>query len=170
MNENEDIQALEERFTDYILERTATLGKPTLIIKREGLIQLCEAAKNELGYDYLACITAIDYLSHFVIVYNLWSYAKNRHLILKTSCPREEAIVPSVTKYWKSAMWLERETYDLMGIKFSGHPNLKRILLPEPWVGHPLRKDYDMEREQFVSKGQQGEDVVSFNEGEGSSW
>lgn len=169
---NEDTQFLEERFANYnyIIERADILGKPTLIIKQEGLIQLCEAAKNELGYDYLACITGIDYLSHFAVVYNLWSYAKNRHLILKTSCPREDAMVSSVTKYWKSALWLEREAYDLMGIKFAGHPDLKRILLPEPWLGHPLRKDYDMEVEQFVSKGPQGEDVVSFNEGEGSSW
>jgi len=164
---NEDTKLLQEKFARSIIEQTDILGKPALVVKREGLLQICHTAKNELGYDYLACITGVDYLHreppHFEVVYNLWSYAKNRHLILKTRCPREDALVPSVVRFWKSALFLERETYDLMGIRFEGHPDLKRILLPDPWVGHPLRKDYDMNREQFIGKGELGEDVVSFD-------
>lgn len=164
---NEDVQLLQERFAGSILEQLDILGKPALVIKREALTQICNVVKNELSYDYLACITGVDYPNreppHFEVIYNLWSYSKNRHLILKTRCPREDAKVPSVVRFWKSALFLERETYDLLGIKFEGHPNLKRIFLPDPWVGHPLRKDYDMSKEQYISKGELGEDVVSFD-------
>lgn len=120
-----------------------------------------------MGFDYLACITGVDYRSHFEVVYNLWSHGKNRGLALKTECSREDPTVPSVVGVWKSADWLERETYDLVGIQFEGHPHLTRILLPEPWVGHPLRKDYPLEREQYVRKGADGNDQVSFAAEEG---
>jgi len=166
---NEDLQALKERFAEFIVEEQLIVDKPALVVRREGLVELARAAR-ELGYDYLACITGVDYRAErgeFEVIYNLYSYSKLRHLILKTRCPGDEPRVPSLAGIWRSADWLERETYDLMGIVFEGHPNLKRILLPEPWQGHPLRKDYDMEREQFVSKGPEGEDRVSFNPEEG---
>lgn len=166
---SEDIRTLREQLATEILAEQEILHKPALVVRREGLVELARAAK-ELGYDYLACITGVDYRERqgeFEVIYNLWSYSKKRHMILKTRCPGDDATVPSLTGIWKSANWLERETYDLVGIAFIDHPNLKRILLPEPWHGHPLRKDYDMEREQFVSKGPQGEDVVSFDPQEG---
>lgn len=168
-SKDEDIQALRERFPEEIMEEQLIVDKPALVVRREGLVELARAAKG-LGYDYLACITGVDYREgrgEFEVIYNLWSYGKYRHLILKTRCPGDDPVVPSLTDVWKSALWLERETYDLMGIRFEGHPNLERILLPEPWHGHPLRKDYDMEREQFVNKGPDGEDVVGFDPEEG---
>jgi len=166
---NEDIVALKERFEEGITGEQLLVDKLALLVARAALPQVARAA-HELGYDYLACITAVDYRAgrgEFEVIYNLWSYGKYRHLVLKTSCPGDDPTVPSLTGIWRSADWLEREAYDLMGIEFAGHPDLRRILLPEPWQGHPLRKDYDMEREQFVSKGPEGEDVVSFNPEDG---
>lgn len=169
MDGNEDITVLKERFTDVILGEEMLVDKPALLVAREALPEIARAA-FELGYDYLACITGVDYREErgeFEVIYNLYSYEKYRHLVLKASCPGDDPRVPSLTEIWRSADWLERETYDLMGIVFENHPDLRRILLPEPWQGHPLRKDYDMEREQFVSKGPEGEDLVSFNPEEG---
>ena len=163
--ENEDIAALKGRFATAIVAEGLLLDKPMLQVERDSLVEVAQAA-HELGYDYLACITGVDYRQQrgeFEVVYNLYSYGKLRHLVLKTTCPGDDPVVPSVARIWRSAEWLERETYDLMGIQFEGHPDLRRILLPEGWVGHPLRKDYDMSKEQFVNKGPEGEDVVSFD-------
>jgi NADH-quinone oxidoreductase subunit C len=166
---SEDTKTLRERFPEGILEEQVIIDKPALVVRRQGLQELaCEA--KALGYDYLACITGVDRRGErgeFEVIYNLWSYGKGCHLILKTRCPEDDPSVPSLTAIWKSARWPERETYDLMGIVFEDHPDLKRILLPEPWHGHPLRKDYTMEQEQFVNKGPNGEDVVSFDPQEG---
>lgn len=76
------------------------------------------------------------------VVYHLYSYANRQSLSVKVKTDRESSVVPSVVDLWKGADWNERETYDLLGIHFEGHPNLKRILLPDEWEGHPLRKDY----------------------------
>lgn len=137
-------------------------------VQRAALSQLCTVAK-ELGFNHLACISGVDYPEQdvFEVVYHLYSYGKREPLVIKARCPRTDPSLPSVTGLWKAALFLERETYDLLGIRFDGHPNLQRILLPEPWVGHPLRKDYDMAVEQFVSKGPQGEDAVSAEPGKG---
>lgn len=162
---NEDLEVLKERFAEAIVAEGVLVNKPMLKVERGSLLEVAQAAR-ELGYDYLACITGIDYRQQrgeFEVVYNLYSYSKLRHLVLKTTCPGDDPVVPSVAGIWRSAEWLERETYDLMGIRFEGHPDLRRILLPEGWVGHPLRKDYDMSKEQFVNKGPDGEDVVSFD-------
>lgn len=162
------VQALRTRCATAIEEAGTLKEKPLVRVHPEVLRNVCQAAK-ELGFDYLACITGVDYFEagHFEVIYNLYSYSRGEHLVIKTRCPRETPVVPSVTNIWSSALFLERETYDLMGIRFAGHPDLKRILLPEPWVGHPLRKDYDLEKEQFVNKGPQGEDVVSFDSAKG---
>jgi len=161
-------EALKERFPDATQGVGRLKDKPLLHVRRESLVEVCKAAK-ELGFDYLACITGIDRPDEGALeaAYNLYSYGRREHLVLKARCPREEPSLPSVTGVWKAALFLERETYDLVGIRFEGHPDLRRILLPEPWQGHPLRKDYDMEQEQFVSKGPQGEDVVTTNPKEG---
>ena len=97
-----------------------------------------------LEFDYLNSITAVDYPEHFEVVYYLASIANNHSIVLKTRCPdREAPQVPSVVSLWQGADLQEREVYDLMGIAFDGHPNLKRILLWQGFAGHPLRKDYE---------------------------
>jgi len=106
-------------------------------------------------------ITGVDHSDRFEVVYNFFSYRKKQNLVLKVILEHNNPEIASVASIWKVADWLERETYDLVGIKFTGHPNLKRILLPEGWLGHPLRRDYDMQTEQFVTIGEDGEDIVS---------
>ncbi len=134
--------------------------RPMAVIKREELLNTAGKAK-EMGFDHLSVITGIDYGDHFEVIYNLFSYSRKQSLALKVKLEHDKPEVDSVTSLWKGADWLERETYDLVGITFKGHPNLIRILLPDGWNGHPLRKDYDMDTEQFVTIGENGDDVVS---------
>ncbi|BAS27663.1 NADH-quinone oxidoreductase subunit C [Limnochorda pilosa] len=97
----------------------------------------------ELRFDYLAMLSGVDRLEEgFEVVDHLTSLEKGLRLILRTRVPRSEPVCPSVTGVWPGADWHERETYDLMGVRFEGHPDLRRILLREDWEGHPLRKDY----------------------------
>jgi NADH-quinone oxidoreductase subunit C len=135
-------------------------NKPLAIIRKEDLLKVAEKVK-EMGFDNLSVITGVDCVDRFEVIYNLFSYKKKQNLALKVVLDRASPEVDSVISIWKVADWLERETYDLVGIKFNGHPDLKRILLPEGWMGHPLRKDYDMNTEQFVTIGEDGEDIVS---------
>ncbi len=98
---------------------------------------------EEFDFNYLTSITAVDYLQYFELVYNLVSMSSRRSLMVKTRVySRENPEVPSLTSLWKGADLQEREVFDLMGIRFSGHPNLKRIALWEEFEGHPLRKDF----------------------------
>ena len=100
--------------------------------------------RREFAFDLLNSVTAVDYIGHFEVVYHLTSLRQNRNSTIKVKCgdARTEAVVPSVVSIWRGADFQEREVYDLMGIKFAGHPNLKRIMLWEGFPGHPLRKDF----------------------------
>ncbi|HEY0714150.1 MAG TPA: NADH-quinone oxidoreductase subunit C [Polyangia bacterium] len=97
----------------------------------------------ELGFDFLQNLTAVDWIKtgQIEIVYHLFSYGHRHELVLKTLVPREQPRVPSVAGLWNNANWLEREQYDLFGVIFVGHPDLRRLLMPDDWVGHPMRKD-----------------------------
>ena len=156
MNAAEELKQL---LPDSVLNVGMQTNKPLAIIKKEELLKVAEKVK-EMGFDNLSVVTGVDYKDRFEVVYNFFSYRKKQNLVLKVVLGHENPVVESLTPIWKVADWLERETYDLLGIKFSGHPNLKRILLPEGWIGHPLRKDYDMGSEQFVTIGEDGEDIV----------
>ncbi len=135
-------------------------NKPMAVIKKEDMLKVAEKVK-EMGFDNLSVITGVDCGDRVEVIYNFFSYMKKQNLVLKAVLDHRAPAVDSVSSIWKVADWLERETYDLVGIKFNGHPDLKRILLPEGWMGHPLRKDYDMSIEQFVTIGEDGEDIVS---------
>jgi NADH-quinone oxidoreductase subunit C len=153
-----------EELKQYLPDSIVSLGlqknKTIAIIKKEDLLKVA-AKVDEMGFDNLSLITGIDYRDRFEVVYNFLSYSKKQNLVLKVVLDHTDPEVVSLSSIWKVADWLERETYDLVGIKFSGHPNLKRILLPDGWIGHPLRKDYDMGIDQFVTIGEDGEDIVS---------
>jgi NADH-quinone oxidoreductase subunit C len=153
-----------EELKQYLPDSIVSLGmqknKPLAIINKDYLLKVAEKV-NEMGFDNLSLITGIDYRDRFEVVYNFLSYSKKQNLVLKVILDHANPEVASISSIWKVADWLERETYDLVGIKFSGHPNLKRILLPDGWMGHPLRKDYDMGVDQFVTVGEDGEDIVS---------
>ena len=121
---------------------------PSLTIAIEGLLDICGFLKSEEGgaYNFLTDETAVDYPKRekrFEIIYHLYSFKQNLRLRLKVLAGEGEK-VPSVISVWPTANWLEREIYDMFGVLYQGHPDLKRLLLPDEWVGHPLRKDYDI--------------------------
>jgi NADH-quinone oxidoreductase subunit C len=132
---------LEAEFPESIVEATAN----SLLLKAESLLPVATYLKNTPGldFDYLTAITAVDYCDYFEVVYQLTSIQHNHSLVLKARCyERENPSLPSVVSLWRGADFQEREIYDLMGIIFEGHPNLKRIVLWEGFEGHPLRKDF----------------------------
>ncbi len=121
-----------------------------LIIKKEVLSSLCESLyKNPSTYfDMLSCITGVDNgpeAGTMEVIYHLYSIPFNQSLVLKVILPREKAELESIVSIWKTANWLEREVYDMFGIQFNNHPDLRRILMPADWKGFPLRKDYKHE-------------------------
>lgn len=138
----EDLAAkLEQHFPGNIIKSS----KDSLLIKSEALFGLASFLKTESGFefDFLSNITAIDYRDYFEVVYQLTSIKHNHSLTLKVRCgDRNNAELPSLVNLWRGADFQEREIFDLLGIKFKGHPNLKRIFLWEGFRGHPLRKDF----------------------------
>jgi NADH-quinone oxidoreductase subunit C len=115
-------------------------------VKAGRLVEVARTLRDHpsLGFDCLENVTAVDWLKTSIIevVYHFFSYAKHHSFMAKVELPRGEPKVPSLTSLWRGADWLEREQYDLLGVVFEGHPNLRRLLTPEDWEGHPLRKDY----------------------------
>ncbi len=102
---------------------------------------------DRMKFDFLASLSGVDYNDGtFGVVYHLQSLATHKHKIaFRLKCPKENPVIPTVMEIWKAANWHERETFDLYGIKFDGHPDLRRILCPEDWEGYPLRKDYKVQ-------------------------
>lgn len=140
------VNNLKATFGDAILEAKAYLGQVFLSLKPSAVLTVCRYLKEtpETGYNYLVDITAVDYPNkpkRFEMIYVLYSHTRNDRLILKAQLEKTEAIA-SVTGLWSTANWLEREVYDMFGVEFTHHPDLKRILLPDGWHGFPLRKDY----------------------------
>ena len=115
-----------------------------VLINPDFLLQVANFLKATPGldFDYLNCVTGVDYLDYLEVVYNLTSIEHNHSLVLKVRCSRERPEVPSVVSVWRGADLQEREIYDLLGITFVGHPNLKRLFMWEGFEGHPLRRDY----------------------------
>ena len=138
---NEAAQQIAKRLPQAVSE----ISEEAILIQRESLFEVAEYLKNspDFDFDYLNYITAVDYYDYFEVVYQLTSRKHNHSLVFKTRCyGRDNPAVPSVVSLWKGADFQEREVYDLLGISFVGHPNLKRIVLWEGFEGHPLRKDY----------------------------
>jgi NADH-quinone oxidoreductase subunit C len=139
-----------------IEKMTAALGSAVLKAEAKGkevllhlepaqIMTACQHLKN-MGYDYLLLISSVDWKDRFELVYHITAVQQPLPPVaLKVTLPRENPVIDSVTSIWATANWNEREAYDLMGIKFNNHPDLRRILLPDDWVGHPLRKDYQRE-------------------------
>ncbi|HDR4870518.1 TPA: NADH-quinone oxidoreductase subunit C [Bacillus cereus] len=118
---------------------------PTLVVDQEKYYEVMESLRfhEGLAFDYMSELHATDFVTHMEVYVHLFSYGKKQSVAVKVKLDREEPQVESVTALWKGADWPEREAYDLLGIIFKGHPNLTRILMPDDWVGHPLRKDYE---------------------------
>lgn len=139
-------------------------GRRIINVSKQEFLSKMKSLKDE-GYTHLSLITGIDRKDYIEVAYHLHSLEKNEIIVVKLLT--KDSSVPSVTSLWSSANWDEREQYDLMGIVFEGHPNLRRILLPEGWVGHPLRKNYDMDTPQYVNMDEYGEDYATFDSGDG---
>lgn len=125
------------------------LGIPSIVVPSEHLVAICRYVKSTPGleFDYLASVTAIDYLDRIDLVYQMRSLHHRQDLTLRIEVNREASMAPSVTGVWRAADFQEREIYDLMGVTFTDHPNLRRILLYDEFDGHPLRKDWRLPAE-----------------------
>jgi len=176
-------------YAQHVIATQAYLGQQTLVLKREGLLEVARHLKHDaaMGFDFLMDLTAVDYLKfgrtlasapttatpgplpyfmrpkrmpetwergasndehRFDIVYHLYSSTHNHRLRLRVPLPAAEPNVDSVTGLWDAADWFEREVWDMFGVRFHGHPNLRRILMYEEFKGHPLRKDYPVRKRQ----------------------
>ena len=127
---------------------------PLLIVPAEEIADVCSYLRDEseLRMDTLANLSCVDEGDNLSVVYHLFSLHHRHFSVLKVSVAREKPEIPTVQPIWPGAGWFEREAYDLMGIHFAGHPDLRRIMMPDDWVGHPLRKDYE-EQEEYHGMG-----------------
>jgi NADH-quinone oxidoreductase subunit C len=144
--DNELVHYLKAKFGDAIREATLDRKQAIVLVAVDKLCEIARSCRDDEKFDMLSDLTAVDWPKRerrFDIILNLYSFSKNERLRLKAHAGENEP-VPSVCDVWPVANWLEREVYDMFGIVFEGHPNLKRILLPDEWQGHPLRKDYDI--------------------------
>ena len=136
------------KFGDFVAEPTEFRGEITLIIAdAEKIFDVCSFAKKQLGFDYLVDISSVDNYGEdprWTVVYHLRCLTSGVELILKTDVSEEKSELPSVLPVWRTANWHEREIYDMMGIRFAGHPDLRRILMWEGYPYHPLRKDFPL--------------------------
>jgi NADH-quinone oxidoreductase subunit C len=175
MNGQAFLDRLTKKFGDKITGANFENIDPWIEVAPHGLVEVCRYLRDEpdLKFDMLSCISGVDYFEpdakkaakvtwqpHTEVVYHLWSVKHRTSLVLKVILPRwkndelgEIPDVPTVSGVWSTADWHEREVYDLSGINFVGHPNLRRILCPEDWVGHPLRKDYEQPLEYHGIRG-----------------
>ena len=144
--DNEIVKRFRAKFGGSLLEATEDRKQAILTVDRARLAEMAMHLRDEEKFDMLADLTAVDWPKRekrFDVVLDLYSFAKNERLRLKVHAADAEE-VPSVVSVWPAANWQEREVFDMFGIIFSGHPDLKRILLPDEWQGYPLRKDYDI--------------------------
>jgi len=179
---------VQEKFPQWVIATHCYRGNETVIIKREGLLEVCHFLRDDpqMAFNFLMDLTCVDYLTfgkrlesaptmrtpsplpyfmrpkptaerwerpvgeecRFEVVYHFYSLTTNLRLCLKVPVTEENPVVDSLTGLWKAANWFEREVWDMFGIRFTGHPNLKRILMYEPFEGHPLRKDYPVNKRQ----------------------
>lgn len=175
MADSKFLSRLKAQFGDQLAGGNFEALDPWIEVVPDGLVPVCRYLKSEadLRFDMLNCITVVDFcepdpkraakvewVPHLEVVYHLSSIAKKHTLVVKVSLPRwkndtpgQLPELPSVADIWRTADWHEREVYDLSGVLFVGHPNLTRILCPEDWEGHPLRKDYEMPLEYHGIRG-----------------
>ncbi len=169
------IAALETQFPAKLKAKNLEALDPFVTLDPADIVAVCRFLKDDsrLKFDILSCITGVDYLEpdpkkvaksgfepHTEVVYHLQSFAHRHRIVLKLILPRwkndkagEIPEIPSVSSVWAAADWHEREVYDLSGVWFTGHPDLRRILLAEDWIGHPLRKDYEFPLEYHGIRG-----------------
>lgn len=142
------VAKLKGAFAASVLDVKEHRGEVTVTVKKEDIVSICQFLKDEAGYNFLCDLCGVDYLGQqprFMVVYNLYNIATKERLRVKVPVAEEDARVDTVSTVWATANWHERECWDLMGISFNNHPDLRRILMPADWEGHPLRKDYPLQ-------------------------
>lgn len=163
MTTQEILQIIQEKFPNKNIELKENIGGDIIQVPAEILEELAFFLRDDerLSFDSLMNLSGLDLADgekkkledgsfeiiggHLAAVYHVYSFKHNHKLTLKVLVPRENPVIPTVERVWRAADWFEREAYDLLGIIFEGHHNLKRILLPDDWEGHPLRKDYKVQ-------------------------
>ncbi len=147
-----EVEGLKSRFGDQVLETSDGIDMPTVVLAREAIAEVCHYLKQKQGFEQLIDLCGLDMLEHpnhgedaprFMVVYHLLSVAKNRRIRLKVPL-NERDLVDSVTEVWPTANWFEREAFDMYGILFVNHPDLRRLLTDYGFEGHPLRKDFPL--------------------------
>ncbi|MCY4262021.1 MAG: NADH-quinone oxidoreductase subunit C [Candidatus Dadabacteria bacterium] len=155
----EPFDQIREKISGYILSESSFRGESSFIVASASIVKCCSRLKNTLGFTYLADLTVVDYLTvkfpRYEVVYLLHrfgdSYEENLRIRLKVALEQDDPAIDSVTSVWSGANWLEREAYDMFGITFRGHPDPRRILMPDDYDHFPLRKDFDV-RDRESSK------------------
>lgn len=149
-----DATRVKEKFASAVLEAGAPIGQETVVVESSQVVEVLRHLRDtpDLSYTMMVDVTGVDYLgwpepvpARFAVVYHLWSLARKRRIRVKAFLKGDPPRVPSAVGLFPLADWGEREVYDLMGIHFDGHPNLRRIMLPESFEAHPLRKEYPLE-------------------------
>jgi NADH-quinone oxidoreductase subunit C len=154
----EILQRLQRRFGAAVVDTHEQHGDATAVLERSVLLDALRFCRDEPGltFEVLMDLTGADYLKYpgredgprFEVVYHLYSLAHNHRVRLKVRLDEDDAVVPTAVPLWPIANWLEREVWDMFGVRFEGHPDLRRLLMYEEFVGHPLRKDYPINRRQ----------------------
>jgi len=146
------VQRLQDRFGDRI-EVLPSIDMDTIKVGREDIVEVCSFLRNEddLDYDLMRDLTCVDYINEtprFEVVYHLYSIYHGHEVRLKARLEESDPEIDTITGVWVGADWFEREAYDMYGVKFAGHPDLRRLLLYPEFEGYPLRKDYPIDKEQ----------------------
>jgi NADH-quinone oxidoreductase subunit C len=146
------IDALVGRFPDAVYDPYEGVGgDDCAFVKKDRIVEVCRFLKADLRFDMAPYITAVDYLGEkprFEVVYNAYSVKTNARVRLRVKVPEEDCVLPSVTGIWRGADWFERYCFDMYGIRFTGHPDMRRLFMYDEFVGHPLRKDYPLRGRQ----------------------
>ena len=143
MTPQEIFDRLKEKFGNRVLDLTENVD-PFIRVSADAIAEIGLYLRDDeaMGFESLMCLSGVDYPEHLSLVYHLFSSAHRHKITLKTDLGREDPSLPTVEGVWRVANWHERETYDMFGVVFEGHSDLRRILMPEDWEGYPLRKDY----------------------------
>ncbi|MGR3178341.1 MAG: NADH-quinone oxidoreductase subunit C [Candidatus Anammoxibacter sp.] len=152
--ENSIVTKVKEKFSDAVIDVQSFRNETTIILKKESIVDVCKFLRDDkaLQFDYLSDLCGVDKLAvnnTFEIVYHLYSLTNNNRIRLKAPISdTEKPSISTVTSVWPAANWHEREVYDMFGVVFDEHPDMRRILTPDGFVGHPLRKDYPINKRQ----------------------
>jgi len=146
---NRAVVALKEKFASAVLDVVEFRGEVTVTVKKDDILAILSFLKQSLQFNLLTDVTAVDYLGkkedRFMLVYQLFCIDTKERLRIKAPLAEADGHIQSATQVWSTANWLEREVFDLFGIVFDNHPDLRRILMTPDWEGHPLRKDYPLQ-------------------------